>query len=139
LSEAQRLSARLWSKSDKDQQMAAQENALRSVHMSNGLDARQWERFLVSRAGVLMAIRPGLSGMTSRACGLVDISRGGAAISVNTTLGLPDHYYLTIVGLPNRIGCAEVYRNANRVGVKFIKPIDDELLSIIVRGDFFTQ
>ena len=32
----------------------------------------------------------------------------------------------------------EVYRNDNRIGVQFIKEIDEELLHTIVRSDYFT-
>lgn len=119
--------------------MAAADLALSSVHVQPGLEARKWERFIVNKPATLIAINPGLSGMTSRSCSVIDISKGGACLTVTTTIGLPDHYYLTFLGFEDRIGSAEVYRNGNRVGVKFIKPIHDELLSGIVRNDFFTK
>jgi len=119
--------------------MASAEMSIGSVHVQPGLEARKWERFLVNKPATLMAINPGLSGMTSRTCSVIDISKGGACIQVTTTIGLPDHYYLTFIGAPDRIGCAEVYRSGNRVGVKFIKTVADELLSGIVRNDFFTK
>lgn len=119
--------------------MASAEMSISSVHVQSGLEARKWERFVVNKPARLMAINPGLNGMTSRACSVIDISKGGACLQVTTSTGLPDHYYLTFVGAANRIGCAEVYRNGNRLGVKFIKTIEDELLSGIVRNDFFTK
>ena len=64
--------------------------------------------------------------------------QGGASFTVSTTIGLPLHYYLSIVGVASRIGCAEIYRNDNRIGVQFIKEIDEELLHTIVRSDYFT-
>jgi hypothetical protein len=115
------------------------EQALASLHSDVGSHGRKAERFVVSRACRILSINPALSGVSIRSCHLLDISRVGATLSLVTTIGLPDHYYLNVVGTSNRIGCAEIYRNNTRVGVKFIKEIEDELLRAIVRGDFFTQ
>lgn len=115
------------------------ETALATLHSDASLHGRNAERFVINRAARLMAVNPALAGMSIRSCHLIDISKVGATIKMMTTIGLPDHYYLNIVGTANRIGCAEIYRNGSRVGVKFIKPIEDELLHVIVRGDFFTE
>ncbi|WP_275789947.1 PilZ domain-containing protein [Pararhizobium gei] len=106
--------------------------------VSSKLYEERFERFIIGQAGTLMAVRPALGGVTTRSCKMMEISRGGAAFTVNTSIGLPEHYYLTIVGTKKRIGCAEVYRRDNRIQVHFIKPIDDEFLHQIVRLDFFT-
>jgi hypothetical protein len=103
-----------------------------------GLYERKWERFAVNRQGMLMTVGFDLMAPKTRTCKLIDISLGGASFIVNTTIGLPLHYYLSIVGVTSRIGCAEVYRNDNRIGVQFIKEIDEELLHTIVRSDYFT-
>ena len=103
-----------------------------------GLYERKWERFAVNRQGMLMTVGFDLMAPKTRTCKLIDISLGGASFIVNTTIGLPLHYYLSIVGVTSRIGCAEVYRNDNRIGVQFIKEIDEELLRLIVRSDYFT-
>lgn len=97
---------------------------------------RQWERFQVRRAARIMAVSPCLTRISVRACELLDISRGGAGIDMSSTAGLSQHYYLEVVGLARRIGCAEIYRNGTRVGVKFIAAIPDDLLRSIVRADF---
>ncbi|MDQ0454216.1 PilZ domain-containing protein [Rhizobium paknamense] len=97
---------------------------------------RRWERYYVRRPARIMAVRPGLSGITMRSATVLDISRGGAGIEMDTGIGLPSHYYLEILGLATRIGCAEVYRNGNRAGVKFIMPISEQLLQRIIRTDF---
>jgi hypothetical protein len=110
-----------------------------SIHVQPGLEARRWERYIINKPGSLLAINPGLSGMTSRTCQVVDISRGGACVQVNTTIGLPDHYYLNFLGAEDRIGCAEVYRSGMRVGVRFIKPIAEHMISEIIRNDFLTR
>lgn len=115
------------------------EQALASLHTDSGMHGRKAERYAVNRACRILSINPALSGISIRSCHLIDISRVGATIGVVTTIGLPDHYYLNVLGTANRIGCAEIYRNGSRVGVKFIKEIDDALLHVIVRGDFFTQ
>jgi hypothetical protein len=103
-----------------------------------GLYERKWERFAVNRQGMLMTVGFDLAAPKMRTCKLVDISVGGASFTVSTTIGLPLHYYLSVVGVTSRIGCAEVYRNDNRIGVQFIKEIDEELLHTIVRSDYFT-
>lgn len=110
-----------------------------SIHVQPGLEAKRWERFTVNKPGSLLAINPGLSGMTARTCQVVDISCGGAGLQVTTTIGLPDHYYLTFLGAEGRIGCAEVFRSGQRVGVRFIKPLAEQLVSEIVRNDFMTR
>lgn len=103
-----------------------------------GLYERKWDRFSVNRQGMLMTVGFDLSAPKMRSCKLIDISQGGASFSVTTTIGLPLHYYLSIVGVTSRIGCAEVYRTDSRIGVQFIKEIDEELLHTIVRADYFT-
>jgi hypothetical protein len=112
--------------------------ALASLHSDNSLHRRQAERFAVNRAGRILSVNPSLSGISVRSCHLADISRFGATLNLVTTIGLPDHYYLNIVGTAYRIGCAEVHRLGNRVGVKFIKEIDEDLLHAIIRGDFLS-
>ncbi|MDP9589640.1 UNVERIFIED_ORG: hypothetical protein J2W19_002191 [Shinella zoogloeoides] len=103
-----------------------------------GLYERKWERYSVNRQGMLMTVGFDLGAPKMRSCQLIDISQGGASFSVTTTIGLPLHYYLSVVGVASRIGCAEVYRTDKRIGVQFIKEIDEELLHTIVRADYFT-
>jgi hypothetical protein len=97
---------------------------------------RQWERFQVKRPARITAVDVGLRKTFTRGCHVVDISRGGAGLVMDGLHGLPPHYYLNIIGLSNRIGCAEVYRQGERVGVKFIQPISELLLSEIIHTDF---
>ncbi|HUH49704.1 MAG TPA: PilZ domain-containing protein [Mycoplana sp.] len=105
---------------------------------SGGLYERKWERFKVNRQGMLLSVGLDLAVPKTRSCQLIDISQGGASISVNTTIGLGTHYYLTVVGVFAKVGCAEIYRNDHRIGVQFIKEIDEVLLHEIVRADYFT-
>ncbi|MDO9418544.1 PilZ domain-containing protein [Pararhizobium sp.] len=97
---------------------------------------QRWERFNISHEGCIMAVLPALAGLTLRPCKMVDISQGTASFTVNTTIGLPQHFYLTFAGTERRIGCAEAYRHEHRVGVKFIKPIDADFLRQIVAFQF---
>lgn len=115
------------------------EQAVASLHTDNGMHGRKAERFIVNRPARVLSVNPALAGISIRSCHLLDISRVGATITLVTTVGLPDHYYLNVMGTANRIGCAEIYRSGSRLGIKFIKEIDDELLHGIVRGNFFTQ
>lgn len=105
----------------------------------NGLYERRWERFSLSRQGTLLTVGPGLTFPTTRSCQLIDISQGNATFTVTTAIGLPSHYYLSVVGIDVRIGCAEVHRSGNRIAVQFIKEIDARLLHAIVRSDYFTN
>ena len=98
----------------------------------------RYERFAIGHAGTLLSVRPALGGVSIHACRMIDISRRGASFSVSTTIGLPLHYYLHIVGTDLRIGCAETHRAGNRIAVHFIKVIDEAFLHRIVRHEFFT-
>lgn len=97
---------------------------------------RQWERFRVQRPARLIAVNPCLTGISMRSAEIIDISQGGASFIVGTSIGLPLHYYLNILGLAYRIGCAETYRNGNRIGVRFINTMELETLRKVVRADF---
>ncbi|WP_429929838.1 PilZ domain-containing protein [Agrobacterium vitis] len=97
---------------------------------------RRWDRYQVRRPARIMAVRSGLSGVTMRSATVLDISRGGAGIELDTGIGLGSHYYLEVLGIATRIGCAEAYRNGTRAGVKFLMPISEVLLQRIIRTDF---
>ncbi|MGG6894411.1 MULTISPECIES: PilZ domain-containing protein [Rhizobium] len=112
---------------------------LRATHLAkvkSEVYERSWERFFVQRPARLVAVRPCLTGISVRSAEIIDISRGGASFVVGTTVGLPSHYYLNILGLAYRIACAEVSRNGNRVHVRFINLIEPETLRRVVRADF---
>ncbi|APO74078.1 hypothetical protein AM571_CH01241 [Rhizobium etli 8C-3] len=112
---------------------------LRGTHLatvrSEVYDVR-WEQFNVRRPARIVAVRPCLTGISLRSAEILDISRGGATFVVSSAAGLPKHYYLNILGLAYRIGCAEVYRNNERIGVRFINTLDPEVLRRVVRADF---
>ena len=112
---------------------------LRATHLAkvkSEVYERSWERFYVQRPARLVAVRPCLTGISVRSAEIIDISRGGASFVVGTTVGLPIHYYLNILGLAYRIACAEVSRIDNRVYVRFINLIEPETLRRVVRADF---
>lgn len=112
---------------------------LRATHLAkvkSEVYERSWERFYVQRPARLVAVRPCLTGISMRSAEIVDISRGGASFVVATTVGLPTHYYLNILGLAYRIACAETSRNGNRIHVRFINLIEPETLRRVVRADF---
>ena len=107
------------------------------AHVPSEMHERKYERFQVRKETQLISVGSSLSGLTGRRATLLDISIGGAGLEVAFINGLPDHYYLKIEGFPNRIGCAEVFRNGNRIGVKFIAPIDEYFLHKVIRADYF--
>ncbi|MDC9809734.1 MULTISPECIES: PilZ domain-containing protein [Rhizobium] len=112
---------------------------LRATHLATVKSAiydLRWEEFSVKRPARIVAVRPCLTGVSMRSAEIIDISQGGATFVVSTTAGLPKHYYLNILGLAYRIGCAEVYRHKERIGVRFINIMDPEVLRRVVRTDF---
>ncbi|ARM87662.1 hypothetical protein RHEC894_CH01327 [Rhizobium sp. CIAT894] len=112
---------------------------LRATHLATVKSAvydMRWEEFSVKRPARIVAVRPCLTGVSMRSAEIIDISQGGATFIVSTTAGLPKHYYLNILGLAYRIGCAEVYRHKERIGVRFINIMDPEVLRRVVRTDF---
>src|SRR6478752_9157466 len=96
----------------------------------------RWEKFNVRRPARIVAVRPCLTGISMRSAEILDISQGGATFVVSTTAGLPKHYYLNILGLAYRIGCAEVHRRNERISVRFINTIEPDVLRRVVRADF---
>src|ERR1700710_373643 len=106
------------------------------AHVKSEVYERTFERFFVQRPARLIAVKPCLTGVSMRSAEIIDISQGGASFIVGTTIGLPLHYYLNILGLAYCIGCAEIYRTGNRVGVKFINLLTPETLRLVVRPDF---
>ncbi|PDT13733.1 pilus assembly protein PilZ [Rhizobium sp. J15] len=112
---------------------------LRATHLATVKSAvydLRWEEFHVKRPARIVAVRPCLTGVSMRSAEIIDISQGGATLIVSTAVGLPKHYYLNILGLAYRIGCAEVYRHKERIGVRFINIMDPEVLRRVVRADF---
>ncbi|TCR93110.1 hypothetical protein EV561_101556 [Rhizobium sp. BK376] len=112
---------------------------LRATHLAkvkSEVYEHQWERFYVQRPARLVAVRPCLTGVSIRSAEIIDISQGGATFVVGTTVGLSQHYYLNILGLAYRIGCAEKHRSDNRVTVRFINLLTPETLRLVVRADF---
>jgi hypothetical protein len=98
---------------------------------------RNYEHFKVKQNARIITIGRGLTGLFERQAKVVDISVAGAGLEVGHFIGLPKHYYLKIDGFANRIGCAEIYRDNGRVGVKFIAQIDETLIHRMIRADYF--
>lgn len=112
---------------------------LRATHLAavkSEVYDHRWEQFDVKRPARIVAVRPCLTGISMRSAEIIDISRGGATFMVASAAGLPKHYYLNILGLAYRIACAEVYRNKERISVRFINTMDAEVLRHVVRADF---
>ncbi len=96
------------------------------------------ERFAANRMAQLLIVLPGLSGLKTKNCQLIDVCLDGAGFKVPDTIGLPQHYYVKIAGIAERIGCAEINRNGDRIGVKFLVPLQPGALREIVRSDFLS-
>lgn len=112
----------------------------KSTYMSDvqsGVYDRAFEHFKVRHNARIITIGRGLTGLYERQAKVVDISIAGAGLELGHCIGLPKHYYLMIEGFPNRIGCAEVYRKDQKVGVRFIAQIDERLIHKMIRADYF--
>jgi hypothetical protein len=58
-------------------------------------------------------------------CVVRDFSDGGARLTVETSVGVPDRFELVRDGLPTK-KCQVVWRHATQIGVQFIPEIDAE-------------
>lgn len=101
---------------------------------AHGSNQREWVRFALNKPATLVSVNHGLHGVSTRNCKVINISIGGAGIQVITTIGLPDHYYLCFLRLDDKLGVAEVYRSSTKIGLKFIKLLDEHFLARILRG-----
>lgn len=117
--------------------MAEQSNYLSDTH--SDFYEKKHQRYKVRHEARIITIGRGLSGLFERRARLTDISVAGAGLEVGHFIGLPSHYYLMIEGIPNRIGCAEIYRQGSNVGVKFLAQIDEGLVHKLVRADYFEK
>jgi hypothetical protein len=106
--------------------------------MKSELYDNRKERFAANRMAQLLIVLPGLAGLTAKNCQLIDICLDGAGFKVPDTIGLPKHYYVKIAGIAERMGCAEIHRNGDRIGVKFLVPIKPVVLREIIRSDFLS-
>ncbi len=97
---------------------------------------RRYQRFTVNRSGQIAYLERNLGGLKKINVKVLDMSIGGAGLELSVPIKLPQHYYLSIAGFPNRFGCAQVHRNGSRIGIKFLAKINEDLLSEIVRADF---
>ncbi len=112
---------------------------LRATHLAkvkSEVYEHRWERFFVQRPARIIAVRPCLTGISIRSAEIVDISQGGASFVVRTTVGLPTHYYLNILGLAYRIGCAEDQSDRQSRQCSLHQPDRPGTLRRVVRADF---
>jgi hypothetical protein len=117
--------------------MNMQQGTYLSALKSELYDNRK-ERFAANRMAQLLIVMPGLAGLATKNCQLVDVCLDGAGFKVPDTIGLPLHYYVKIAGIAERMGCAEINRNGDRIGVKFLVPLKPKVLREIIRSDFLS-
>lgn len=92
--------------------------------------SRSERRYRVNIPGQVEIVLPRLAGLAKKHCRVVDISTEGAGLIFEETFGLPNHFYLTIDRLFEKLGCAEVNRINDRVGIRFLRPLDDRWLKM---------
>lgn len=96
--------------------------------LSTSPEGRKYHRHPLSASGQLIATKPAEGSSFVMACRLIDISRGGAALLVDSTGMLPKHTILKISDFPQKIACEEVYRTETRLGVMFKQELDPAFL-----------
>jgi hypothetical protein len=81
------------------------------------------------RRGGQLTLVKGLRGTASVPCKVINTSKGGALIQVEgTATDIPDDFYLTIAGQPDkRLICSVVRRGKRLLGVRFIAQPDYEV------------
>ena len=96
--------------------------------------SRRDQRYRLNAEGFVEIVLPRLSGIARKSCRVVDISTEGAGLVFPELLGLPQHFYLSINGFFDKLGCAEVNRVDTRVGVRFLRSLDERWLKMTL-GD----
>jgi hypothetical protein len=62
-------------------------------------------------------------GKTAIACKIFDLSLTGAALAVETSVGIPRHFILAIPEDSLQLPCEIVWQREYRIGVKFEQPL----------------
>jgi len=88
---------------------------------SKGSDRRRHTRVWLRRGGQLIIVS-GLKGSTVP-CKVLNTSKGGALIRVEgEAAGVPDDFYLTIAGQPDKkLVCCVTRRGKRLLGVRFVE------------------
>lgn len=95
---------------------------------TTGPDQRRSPRLWVKRRGELIIVRS-LKATSTIACKVLNTSKGGALIKVDCAAAdIPDDFYLSIAGQPERtLVCSVVRRGRQLLGVRFVAQPDYEV------------
>lgn len=95
---------------------------------ASGSERRRSPRVWLRRPGQLVLVR-GLRGTSTLPCKVINTSKGGALIQVDgAATDVPDDFYLTISGQPDRrLICTVVRRGKRLLAVRFIAQPDYEV------------
>ena len=95
---------------------------------ASGSERRKTQRVWLRRPGQLVLVR-GLRGTSTVPCKVINTSKGGALIQVDGAASdIPDDFYLTISGQPDKkLICSVVRRGKRLLGVRFIAQPDYEV------------
>jgi hypothetical protein len=78
------------------------------------------EKRTVPRHRVLKAGKIEFGGGSTIDCTIRNVSRAGAALDVETPMGIPERFTLFISSDKLRFACVVVYRKGGRIGVAFV-------------------
>jgi len=92
---------------------------------SKGSERRRSQRVWLRRGGQLILVK-GMRSTETVPCRVLNTSRGGALVQVEgSAADVPDDFYLTIAGQPDkRLICSVVRRGKRLLGVRFIEQVD---------------
>lgn len=100
---------------------------------------RSFEKFSIDRPGKIVVVEHHLSTKTNIRCLIRTISLQGAELEVSPYIAVPSHFFLTILGIRDEIGCTVVSREEEKVTVGFNMLINPEFLHHVIRLSFETS
>jgi hypothetical protein len=94
---------------------------------------RGFETFRIDQSGFILSIGHHLNTSVTAACLIRTISLQGADLEVVAGTAIAPNFFLSILGIRDRIGATLVHRERNELAVSFNMLIDPDFLHHVVR------